>query len=92
MALEPFSIDDHRYAGAIQAEEFSDAETKLICAIQRNEFPEYTFLEKKKVIPATSQLGGLAPFLDEEGLMRVRGRICHADRFPFDTKYPIILP
>lgn len=33
----------------------------------------------------------LAPFLDEENLISVGGRLKHSD-LPFDEKYPILLP
>ena len=38
-----------------------------------------------------SRLQGLSPFIDEDQLIRVGGRIGHAD-LPYDTRHPYVLP
>jgi len=40
---------------------------------------------------ANSQLAALAPFLDKTGIIRVGGRLKHAN-LPYDQKHPIVLP
>ena len=48
-------------------------------------------MQRKKDIPKHHVLSKLNPFIDENGLMRVGGRIKNFN-VPFSVKYPIILP
>ena len=48
-------------------------------------------LSKGNPIPKTSSLYSLTPFLDEDGLIRLGGRI-ERSLLPFDSKHPVILP
>ena len=45
---------------------------------------------KKTFVPKSSLLYSLSPFLDEEGLSRLGGRIERSPT-PYDTRHPIIL-
>ena len=47
--------------------------------------------QKKRAMRATSSLYRLDPFLDNDGVLRVGGRI-QLGQFTDDTKFPIILP
>ncbi|GFU78375.1 speckle-type POZ protein-like B [Trichonephila clavipes] len=47
--------------------------------------------KKVKVFQKTSKLKALYPFLDENSLLRVGGRLCNAD-LPFEAKHQIIIP
>ncbi|XP_062533439.1 uncharacterized protein LOC134202468 [Armigeres subalbatus] len=44
------------------------------------------------ILPKSSSLYKLWPFMDEAGVMRKRSRLATADWLPFHTKYPVILP
>ena len=46
---------------------------------------------RKKPIPKGSNLCKLDPFLDEQGLLRIKGRLEHAD-LTFESKHPVIIP
>lgn len=51
---------------------------------------EYRALTLKKELANSNPLRKCAPFLDEDGLMRLQGRTMHAD-IPYDQKHPYIL-
>ncbi|XP_025997293.2 uncharacterized protein LOC113005679 [Solenopsis invicta] len=59
--------------------------------IQRDSFPlDRHALRSGKPLASKSSLNLLTPFLDEEELIRVGGRLAHAP-LPFTTKHPIVL-
>ena len=47
---------------------------------------------KKSEIKKSSTLYRLDPFLDQDGLIRVGGRLGNSQEFPEDFKHPVILP
>lgn len=63
------------------------------CRIAQSEhfFNEIYKLQKSKPLPTTSKLLCLAPFIDEDKLLRVGRRLRHA-RISTDKKHPILLP
>ncbi|XP_055585136.1 uncharacterized protein LOC129737987 [Uranotaenia lowii] len=74
------------------------AETVLLQIIQRESFPEEMValrrVQNKKpagVVPITSPLYKLSAYIDEEGLVRMDGRIGAAPNLPIEAKCPIIL-
>ena len=52
---------------------------------------EYDALNIGKESSSKSNIAQLCPFIDNEGIMRARGRLSRAD-FEFDTEHPILLP
>ncbi|XP_055910901.1 uncharacterized protein LOC129945267 [Eupeodes corollae] len=52
---------------------------------------EILYLQKEKSVPKTSKISQLCPFLDDNGLMRLKGRLQLLD-VPLNQKHPIILP
>ncbi|GFW88895.1 integrase catalytic domain-containing protein [Trichonephila clavipes] len=52
---------------------------------------EIDALKKGKGVSKTSKLRALDPFLDENSLLRVGGRLCNAD-LSFEAKHQIIIP
>ncbi|CAB4039155.1 integrase core domain [Paramuricea clavata] len=52
---------------------------------------ELMLLNKRQTIKEGKRLGNLSPFIDEEGLMRVGGRL-QDSALPHTQKHPIILP
>lgn len=68
-----------------QYEEF----TEEIIILMRNQELSPT---KQLVIKASSTIYKCSPYLDDYGVMRIRGRIDMAHGIPYDTKRPIILP
>ncbi|XP_062549874.1 uncharacterized protein LOC134214528 [Armigeres subalbatus] len=87
--------------GALTQEELVVAERYLWKEAQAESFAaELVMLEKTKgkpegvhvILPKSSTIHKLWPFIDRNGVMRKRGRLGNADWIPFQTKYPVILP
>lgn len=79
-------------SGPITVEELQGAETIVARLTQSEAFSkEINALKHNRELPRKSALKALNPFLDKEGLIRVGGRLRHAD-ISIDRKYPIVLP
>ena len=73
-------------------EDLDNAKTKLIYVIQREAFPsEIQALSNQRSVPKNSKLGKLDPFIDNNGLVRIKGRLQFSD-LSYDSKHPVILP
>ncbi|KFD59796.1 hypothetical protein M514_28027 [Trichuris suis] len=76
----------------LDADEIQMAQTLCIRIVQNifmgNEIAD---MQKGRKVNESSKLIGLDPFLDEQNLMRVGGRIRRAD-VDFSTKHPVVLP
>lgn len=73
-------------------EELVQAKTVAILSVQRSVFPEeYNVLMEKRNIPKNSPLAMLNPVLDENGLIRVGGRLAHA-QLNSEERNPVVLP
>ncbi|XP_013199061.2 uncharacterized protein LOC106141973 [Amyelois transitella] len=72
--------------------ELREAKIKIIKRIQEIEFSEeITSLKDSQRLTSRSKLLNLTPFLDEQGVLRVGGRLKNA-RISADMKNPIIIP
>ena len=81
---------------SISAEEFRLTLHKMIKLVQEDRFQiEYNHLKKDKRIPEqvlkSSKLKKLFPFIDNDGVLRVTGRIQEAP-LPYCQRHPAILP
>jgi len=76
--------------GLLSRHEFNEAEIRILRLLQaekfHNEIKRLNMRSKEK-----SKLANLNPFLDENGLIRVGGRLQKAD-LSFTQKHPILLP
>ena len=66
----------------------------ITCAVQREVFPDLLLQLKstRRLAPSKEdKLFSLAPFLDENGVIRVGGRLQYSD-LPFIEKHPALLP
>ncbi|GFS61943.1 integrase catalytic domain-containing protein [Trichonephila clavipes] len=76
----------------LTADEVKRSTEFLAKIAQLSEFKaEIDALKKGKGVAKTSKLKALDPFLDENSLLRVGGRLCNAD-LPFEAKHQIIVP
>ncbi|XP_063623101.1 uncharacterized protein LOC134795200 [Cydia splendana] len=76
----------------LTARELDNALKVGIKASQSSAFSrELTNLNNSNPIPRRSIIVSLCPFLDEDGIMRTRGRIEHSDH-SYNVKHPIIMP
>ena len=87
-------ITNKKIAGAeLLPEEINDAEEDIIRQAQFKAFPEeYNALKNRKPISPKSPLLKLSPRIDDNGLIRLEGRLMYAEYLPHDVKFPIILP
>ena len=78
--------------GSISLDEYQEAEQMMISLVQKEAFPtDYAALTENKELSSKSSIAQLCPFIDDNGIMRARGRLSKAD-FEFDIKHPILLP
>ncbi|CAG7734382.1 unnamed protein product, partial [Allacma fusca] len=76
----------------LSSTELREALLKLVRIVQQNYFAnEFNQCEKKEPISVKSRLRSLNPYLDNTGLLRVGGRLRHA-QIGGDRKHPMILP
>lgn len=80
-------------AGPLLQENLLEAETLIWKLVQMEAYPdEEALLSKNCTVPKSSNLYPLSPMMDENGVIRVDGRIGKAKRVLESIKYPIILP
>lgn len=71
---------------------FMEAKLQIIKLVQRDVFKdELSCLEKGIQVKKSSYISSLSPYLDDEGLLRVGGRIRHAN-IPEEEAHPILIP
>ncbi|XP_075167412.1 uncharacterized protein LOC142239506 [Haematobia irritans] len=76
----------------ISSQEFNFLKIRLISLTQRHYYAqEYHSLKNLKNVNKKSSLFPLHPFIDENDIIRVNGRLVNAD-LSYNEKYPIILP
>lgn len=76
----------------ITVAEKSHARDTILRHIQKTYFAtDYSLLSQQKQIEKGSQLRQLNPFIDSNQLLRVGGRLEHAD-IPYDVRHPLIIP
>lgn len=88
--------------GPFAREEYNHARNVLIRQAQREEFLDEILIArlneslpadgKRKEFHKSSALRACSPYLDKDGLLRVRGRIDAEKSVAYKTKRPIILP
>lgn len=82
---------DMKYKGALTTKELRGALHILIKKDQEQHFNEDIKFIKQRQCEKLVKLRSLQPFIDNEGLMRVGGRLDNAP-ISYDQKHPIILP
>ncbi|XP_043246546.1 uncharacterized protein LOC122394053 [Amphibalanus amphitrite] len=81
-----------RRTGPLTAEELREAERVWLLSTQAEQFgDEVAALQHGRRLPSNSRLHQLTPFLDSTGLLRVGGRLRHA-QMDFEVKHQVILP
>lgn len=87
------STKDEKIQGTLNADEEDRAEKILCRIVQQSSFHlEYKCLQEKLSIGASSELRSLCPYLDNEGLIRVQGRLDNATILSYAARKPCILP
>ena len=87
----------------VNTQDLQDAETEIIRSLQREEFQNEISLihrtgaqvsqdqAQRRTMKKASSLYKMDPFLDKDGILRVGGRLKHAD-LSEEAKHPIVLP
>jgi hypothetical protein len=80
-----------RQTGDLLYEEMNDAKTSLFKLVQSEAFSlELKCLTKGEPLSKSSSILKLSPFLGDDGLLRIKGRLQLSD-FCFEEEHPIIL-
>ena len=80
-----------RKGGLIDKEDMSNALILIIKHSHHEQFQaEISHLQQHQDVSNNSQIQNLKPFMDDQGILRVGGRLQNA-LIPYDTKHPIIL-
>ncbi|XP_030757752.1 uncharacterized protein LOC115883522 [Sitophilus oryzae] len=83
--------EDERLSSSLSCDEISHASLVLARLSQRQSFSEdLVTLSKQGQVSNKSKLIKLHPFLDENGLIRVGGRLNNSD-YVYEKKHPIVL-
>ena len=81
-----------RRAGELKTEELAAARVQLYRSAQMSSFSnEVQLLRQEKPVPASSPIYGLTPFIGDDDLLRVRGRL-HLSDLCYEEKHPVIIP
>lgn len=84
---------NERTKGELTPEAISDSGIQLIRLAQENAFlEEIESVQKEMKLPKKSKLHLLGPWLNENRLLRLSGRLQFAESLPFDTRHPVMLP
>nr|XP_041631493.1 uncharacterized protein LOC121502311 [Drosophila kikkawai] len=76
----------------LTAKECEAAENLLVRQAQLESFPDEMRSSKRgKEVASSSEIRGLAPYMDEHGVLRVYGRIDAALCMPYSARRPVIL-
>ncbi|XP_061923644.1 uncharacterized protein LOC133663290 [Entelurus aequoreus] len=82
----------HYCETGLTVDESNQAQNIIIQAVQQDVYAkELKCVQKHDKLPRTSPLKNLDPYLDENGLLRVGGRICDSNLSPGE-KNPLIVP
>ena len=77
---------------AISAKEMDAAEQLWMKSVQAECFAEeVALLSDGQPVSTSSRLRQLAPAIDEDGILRVQGRLTHATEMTYSAKHPAIL-
>jgi hypothetical protein len=78
--------------GKLSLDELVDAKNKLFLCLQKQAYPEeYAALTKGNIIPKSSSITLLSPFIGEDGMLRIQGRLQQSD-LTYEEKHPLIMP
>lgn len=85
-------VSSQRRSGGLSTEELTTARQQLFRSVQKDSFSdELRQLKCGKPVHVSSGIYRLTPFLAEDGLLRVRGRVQLSD-LAYEEKHPVIIP
>lgn len=81
----PHDVENH-----FSSNDLDKALSFLVTRVQEHDFPNLLRVLCKKQIPSDKRLSSLNLFVDEDGIIRIGGRLSHAD-VSYQQKHPILL-
>jgi len=85
-------VKTNKRLGHLSTQELNTANITIIKIVQGLHFKEeLAQLKTKGTVAKGSQLLSLSPFLDDQGIIRVGGRLRHS-ALDYNEKHPILLP
>ncbi|XP_062715630.1 uncharacterized protein LOC134291645 [Aedes albopictus] len=93
--LRQLVIKQHRIGGPLSKSELQRAWIYLFQQVQLESYPEEINVlsaSKENQLPKSSAIYAFTPFMDDNGIVRMRGRIGNCEFATMDVKNPIILP
>ena len=81
----------NNYRGFINVKERAETEIKVLRLIQKEQFGDQIDTLVKSKPLKNGKLKSLAPFIDQNGLLRVGGRLINA-KLTYEEKHPVLLP
>ncbi len=92
LMIKEFLVSHRQVETKITLKKLQEAEKEIIKFLQRKYYDhEIKCIEQKVNLPKTSSLRKLQPFLDDDNVLRVGGRLKHSNA-TYDVKHPIIVP
>ncbi|XP_033116718.1 uncharacterized protein LOC117116731 [Anneissia japonica] len=87
------SNKNYRVYRRLEHKEIQYAELSIIRKAQQESFPsDIRNLKENGIVGSNSVLSTLTPTVDEDGVLRMTGRLSLVEALPHDVRYPIILP
>lgn len=81
-----------RRYGLLSVIEMNDSRMRLVQLVQQEAFgKEMHLLRLKEFLPNSSKIRSLAPFIDENNILRVGGRLQRSN-LPYEQRHPSIMP
>lgn len=81
----------NKHSGPLNAEEINKVEIRIIKMLQAERFPNEIKGLKDKISTIKGKFANLSPFLDDNDLIRVGGRL-QMSSLTFGQKHPILIP
>lgn len=85
------SKNKEKLKGTLSVDELLSSQSIIVRCIQGHYFAKEMQNIKSNIPISSGHLSQLAPFIDEDNILRVKGRLSHGN-LPFSQRFPIILP
>ena len=92
LRVRVLASSDPMVSGSVSVSEMAKAETEIFCFLQRKYYGKIRALVSASLpLPRKHVLTKVCPFLDSDGVLRVRGRLKFSD-IPYQSRCPVVLP
>ena len=85
--------ESQNFSTEVSSDEMNQARRTLLKSIQREHYgPEIEELRDNKMVSKRSSISKVSPFLGENELVRVKGRLDNAPSLLYDERHSVLLP